>query len=93
MTKTEFASRLARHSGLSAQEAEKILNAFLDSLEDGLCKDGRVSLPHFGVLETRQSAGRMGRNPATGEAIAIAPRKAVRFRMGKELRELLDSAD
>lgn len=93
MTKSEFTARLARKPGISIQEGEKILNAFLDSVEDGLCLDGRVPLPGLGVLETRENTPRKGRNPRTGEEMDIPARNTVRFKAAKELKLMLNEAE
>lgn len=93
MTKSEFTATLAQRCGVSIQEGEKIVNAFLDSVEDGLCGDGRVPLPGFGILEVRDMAARKGRNPGTGEEIDIAARKVLKFKMATELKQRLNRPD
>lgn len=89
MTKTEFTILLANRHNLSHGVAQKILNAFLDSVEDALFRDGRVALPGFGVFEKRQRAARTGRNPATGEIIDIPSYHNVAFKPALALKRLL----
>lgn len=90
MTKTEFTARFAQRAGLAQAEAERLLAAILDSIEDGLFKDGRLTLRGFGSFDTPMSKARRGRNPATGEVLEIPAAKTVRFRPADILRELLN---
>lgn len=90
MTKRDFTSFLAKKNGLSLPYAEKVLNAVLDSMEDGLFRDGRVMLPGIGSFEVREIAPRRGRNPATGEEIQIPATKTIRFRPAKAIKDFLD---
>jgi DNA-binding protein HU-beta len=52
-----------------------------------LKKGDRVRVPGLGILQVRKRAARMGRNPATGEAIKIKASKKVSFRVAKDLKE------
>lgn len=90
MTKSEFTTQLASSCNISLQEGEKVLNSFLDSLEDGLYKDGRVMLPGFGVFEVRHVEAKKGRNLHSGEEITIPARNVVRFKISKNLKEALN---
>lgn len=90
MTKSEFVESISRKHGLPLAYAEKILNAVLDSIEDGLFKDGRIGIKGFGSLETRLTAARNGRNPLTGEPLHIEAAKTVRFRPAAHLKAELN---
>lgn len=89
MTKAEFVSSLAEKCQCNRQQAEKILEAFLDGLEDGLSADKKLSLKGFGVFEIRERASRMGRNPATGEPMQIPAFKTIHFRPSEALKEMV----
>ncbi len=91
MTKTEFIDFLAERYGIPRAAAEKALNAFLDSVEDALCKDGRVVLPGFGTLACRERKARSGRNPATGAIIGIPSTNAIIFQPAAALKELVST--
>ena len=71
-------------------KAERSLNAMLESVQEMLAEDGKLTLTGFGtfVAETRQE--RQGRNPRTGDVITIAASKVVRFRPGKMLKDALN---
>ncbi len=90
MTKTEFTDFLANRHNLAYGTAEKILNAFLDAVEDALFKDGRVALPGFGVFQRRERAARTGRNPATGESINIEAARTIVFRPAQAMKNLME---
>ena len=87
MTKADLVDKIAAKTGLTKAACEKILNAFLSSVQDALLAEGRLNLSGFGsfVVEKRQE--RKGRNPRTGDAITIPASKVVKFRPGKNLKD------
>lgn len=89
MTKTQFTELLAQRSGFSAQFASRILNAFLDSVEDALFRDGRLALKGLGIFDVRSVGTRQIRHPATGEPLQTIPFKTVRFRAEQTLLDNL----
>ena len=72
---------------LSKKEAEAILSDLVDRITKHLKKGERIRIVGLGILQVRKRAARMGRNPATGEAIHIKASKKVAFRAAKELKE------
>ena len=87
MNKTELRDAVAEASGLSAAQADKALNAVLDSITSALVSGDKVTLPGFGTFETRDRAARQGRNPQTGETIEIAASTAPAFKAGAQLKQ------
>jgi DNA-binding protein HU-beta len=87
MTKADLISKIAEKAGLTEADSEKALNAFLDSVEDTLVKEGKLTLTGFGTFAVEKRKERMGRNPRSGEAIKIPACKVVKFRPGKLLKE------
>lgn len=87
MTKADLVEKIAEKANLTKANAERALNAFLDSVEDVLVKEGKLTLTGFGtfVVETRQE--RQGRNPRTGAPLVIPAAKVVKFRPGKLLKD------
>ena len=87
MTKADLIEKIAEKAGLTKANAERSLNAFLETVEDVLVKEGKLTLTGFGtfVVETRKE--RKGRNPRTGGEIVIPAAKVVKFRPGKLLKE------
>ncbi len=87
MTKADLISKIAEKATLTKADSEKALNAFLESVEDTLVKEGKLTLTGFGTFAVEQRKERTGRNPRTGEAIKIPSCNVVKFRPGKLLKE------
>ncbi len=87
MNKQELVASVADKAGLTKKDAEKAINAVIDSIRGALNAGDKVSLVGFGTFEVRNRAARSGRNPQTGAAIKIAAGKVPAFRPGKELKE------
>ena len=87
ITLKHLAAALAEEHDLSKKAAEAILTDMIDRIAKHLKKGERVRIVGLGILQVRKRAARMGRNPATGEAIKIKASKKVAFRAAKELKE------
>jgi len=87
VTLKHISAALAESRGLAKKEAEGLLNDTVELLVKHLKKGDRIRIAGFGILQVRKRAARMGRNPATGEAIKIKASKKVSFRAAKELKE------
>ena len=89
MNKTELVAAMAENSGLSKKDAEKALNAFIESVENAVKSGDKVSLIGFGTFEARERAARTGKNPRTGEAIKIEACKIPAFKAGKAFKDIV----
>lgn len=87
MNKSDLVASMAEKSDLSKKDAEKALNAFMESVEESLAKGDKVTLVGFGSFEVRERAARKGRNPQTKEEITIPATKAPIFKVGKALKD------
>src|SRR4051794_32119313 len=87
VTLKNIGSELAEKHELSKKAINSILDDLISHLVKNLKKGNRVRLAGFGILQVRKRAARMGRNPATGEAIKIPAKKKIAFRAAKELKE------
>ncbi|MFO7727658.1 MAG: HU family DNA-binding protein [Desulfonatronovibrio sp.] len=87
MTKADLVSKMADKAGLTKTDSEKALNAFLESVEETLVSEGKLTLTGFGTFAVEQRKARNGRNPRTGEEIKIPACKVVKFRPGKILKD------
>lgn len=87
MNKAELVATMADRAGISKNDAEKALNAFVEVVGGELGKGGKVQLIGFGTFETVERAARTGKNPQTGEELKIAACKAPKFKPGKALKE------
>ena len=88
MTKTELVSRLANRTGLKKVDVDKVISAFLKEAKEILKEEGKLTLTGFGTFRVVERADREGRNPQTGEPIKIPATKVVRFKPGKDLKNL-----
>ncbi len=87
MTKAELVVKIAEKANLTKANAERALNAFLDTVEGTLVKDKKLTLTGFGTFMVEQRKARVGRNPRTGVEIKIPATKVVKFRPGKLLKD------
>ena len=87
VTLKHLAAAIADEQELSKKQAEAILNDMVGQITKHLKKGERIRIVGLGILQVRKRAARMGRNPATGEAIQIKASKKVAFRAAKELKE------
>ena len=91
MNKAELLASMAEKSDLSKKDAEKALNAFLETVEAALVKGEKVQLVGFGTFESRARKAREGRNPRNPEeVIKIPASKAPVFKAGKSLKEAVN---
>lgn len=92
MIRSELIQKLAEENpGLTVQEVEKILDLFFKEIVDRLSAGGRVELRGFGAFTTRAREARTGRNPRTGEQVAVSAKRVPYFKPGKEMRERLNA--
>lgn len=87
MTKAELVDKIAAKADLTKVNAERALNAFVDSVQDILVAEGKLTLTGFGTFVVESRKERMGRNPRTRQPIKIPAIKVVKFRPGKLLKE------
>jgi len=87
VTINQLAKDLAETHAMPKKQAGIVLADFTDMIAKHLKKGARVRINGIGVLQVRKRPARMGRNPATGEAIKIKASKKVAFRAAKELKE------
>jgi len=77
--------------GLTRRQAAEALDAVFDAIRDALRSGEGAKVPGFGSFTVSERAARKGRNPATGETIKIKASKTVRFKVGKELKEAVNT--
>ena len=87
MNKTELIAAVAAKAELSKKDAEKALNATIDTITAALVEGEKVQLVGFGSFETKTREARTGRNPRTGENIEIAAYRTPAFKAGKALKD------
>lgn len=90
MSFEDLKSAVATSSGLSKAQAGQAITAFIEHLQTSLSQGDKVSLPGVGNFEIAERVARQGRNPQTGETIAIPASKAVKFKAGKALKDAVN---
>ena len=87
VTLKHLAAELAESHEIAKKKAETVLSDLVTAITRHLKKGDRLRLVGLGILQVRHRAARMGRNPATGQAIKIKASKKVAFRAAKDLKE------
>ena len=90
MTKSELIDAIAEKAGLSKADASKALSATLESVTDALKAGEKVALIGFGTFSVSLRAARTGKNPQTGEALAIPASNAAKFKAGQKLKDAVN---
>ena len=89
MNKTELVTALAEKAEVSKKDAEKVLNALVETVQEAVKAGDKVQLVGFGTFESKARAAREGKNPQTGEVIKIAACKVPSFKAGKAFKDML----
>ena len=92
MIRSELVQKLCTDfPDLTQREVEGVVSAIFDSITEQLAHGGRVELRGFGAFSTRDRDARKGRNPRTGETVAVDEKVVPFFKTGKELRDRLNA--
>ncbi len=91
MNKSQLIESLAKAEGLTIKKAEMVINTMFGSVEEALVRGDRVEFRGFGSFKVKDYDGYQGRNPKTGEIIEVGKKKLPFFKVGKELKERVDS--
>jgi len=91
LTKADMAERLSSEQQLSKRDAKDMVEAFFEEVSSSLINNEQVKLSGFGNFDLRDKRSRPGRNPKTGEEVAIAARRVVTFRPGQKLKDRVES--
>ncbi len=92
MTKSELIMRLAqRNPHLFHRDVERIVTTIFDEVSEALARGDRVELRGFGAFSVKQRDARTGRNPRTGESVAVVDKIIPFFKTGKQLRDRLNA--
>ena len=91
MTKSDLVSRVAdRMSHISKKDTETIVNSVFESMAEALKRGERIEIRGFGSFQVKTRDSREGRNPKTGQVVAIPKKRTPFFKVGKELKERVD---
>jgi DNA-binding protein HU-beta len=89
LTQSQFMKELAAAVDVPNKTAKALVTAYAELAIKETKKNGVAVLPGLGRLVRVERKARMGRNPATGEAIKIAAKKVVKFRVAKAVKDAI----
>jgi integration host factor subunit beta len=90
VNKSELIEKLAEKSGINVLQAEEVVNLIYRKMRDTMISGGRIEIRGFGSFTVKEYEAYQGRNPKTGDKIAVPPKKLPFFKVGKELKERID---
>jgi integration host factor subunit beta len=90
MNKSDLISAIKEKTSLSRKDAEKVIDTFFDTITQSIVGGGRVEIRGFGSFMVKDYKPYIGRNPKTGSQIQVPPKKLPFFKVGKELKEIVD---
>jgi len=91
MNKIDLINALKNEGGISKMEAATIVDLFFDKISSALAQGERVELRGLCTFFVKEYESYNGRNPRTGETVAVSPKKLPFFKCGKELRKRVDN--
>jgi len=91
MNKAELTLELAEKTNLTQKVAKVIVDTIFDGMRDSLIRGERIEIRGFGSFVVRNYGGYKGRNPKTGEIVDVPPKKLPFFKVGKGLKEKVNS--
>jgi integration host factor subunit beta len=92
MTKSDLVARVSeRTPGISMKDSETIVNLIFDSMTEALMRGDKIEIRGFGSFKVKHRDAREGRNPRTGEEVKIPAKRTPFFKVGKELKDRIDS--
>jgi len=92
LNKSDVIERVAGVAEVGKQQAERVLDAFFDTVRGAVRSGDRVGWPGFGSFSATQRTARTGRNPQTGEPVKIPASRAVKFSAGSALKDYMKSS-
>ena len=92
ITKKELVNRIAERTGQTKVVAKEILQMFLDEIIRELSEGNRLEFRDFGVFEVKSRRARRAQNPRTLEKVAVPPKKVVKFKVGRVMRDRVSDA-
>lgn len=93
MTKADIIEQIYEKVGFSKKESSEIVELVFDTLKETLEKGEKIKISGFGNFVVRSKRSRTGRNPQTGEAIQIQPRRVLTFRPSQVLKQALNKTE
>ena len=92
VTRAQLGEAVYHEVGLSRNESADLVESVLDEISDALVRGETVKISSFGSFSVREKGQRIGRNPKTGEAVALSGKYVPHFKPGKDLRERVNAS-
>jgi integration host factor subunit beta len=90
MTKAELVELISNETGVSKKDTGVIVNLILENIGRALVGSDKVELRGFGSFKVKSRRSRQARNPRTGDAVAVPPKKVPYFKASNELKDRLN---
>jgi integration host factor subunit beta len=90
MNRSDLINELKNRTSLSRKDSEKFVETFFDAISDTLAQKERVEIRGFGSFTVKDYKPYVGRNPKTGMKINVSSKRLPFFKVGKELKEMVD---
>ena len=90
MNKTNLIKKLSEKMKIQPRAAKVIVDNIFDAMRESLERGERIEIRGFGSFVMKQYSGYKGRNPKTGEIVDVPPKKLPHFKVGKELKDLVN---
>lgn len=91
MGKLELINNIAKKMNVSKAEAERFMDAYMESVKEALLKEEEVKLVGFGTFSVQEKAATTARNPRNPkETIEVPAKKVVKFKLSKKIKELFN---
>ena len=91
VTKKDLIDRITEQTGCKRAQVKDTVQAFLNEVIEELAKGNRLEFRDFGVFEVRERAARMAQNPRTLERVPVPPKKSVKFKVGRLMRDKVET--
>ena len=86
MTKKDIIIKISEDTGLKQVDVKEVVQRTFDIIIDSLRVSDKVELRNFGIFKVKVRKGRKGRNPRTGDSVAIPDKKVVSFKPGMKMK-------
>lgn len=93
ITKKDLIDRVAEQTGLKRVDVKQAVQAFLDQVIHELAEGNRLEFRDFGVFEIKERAARTAQNPKTLQRVHVPPKRTVKFKVGRLMRNGIDHSD
>jgi len=90
MTKADLVEEISRVVEITRREAEVVAETILESVVNAMRDGDGVEIRGFGSFRTRQRAGRIGRNPKTGESVEVPPKTIAYFKPSQQVQQSIN---